>query len=425
MIFVKALFSIFCCALVCGQEITTPSPEELKLKLTFGVDLGLPIEYDIPEDATTPYLVETRDGYPFEKYDVVTEDGYILGLHRIPYSKKLKNKRSRKPVVFLMHGLLCSSSVYVINGPNVSLAYELSDRGYDVYMGNARGNTYSKRHVSLSPNDPKFWIFDWNEIAIYDLPAMINFALKKSKARNLQYIGHSQGGTVHLVLNSVNPRFRRKISSAHLLAPGCVMSNTDSPVFKGMAPIFGQPNEYASQTGFDVQPTNETIDLLGQQACLQESEDKSICQNLVFLITGYYTNNLVQSNINEILKTVPSGSSVRQLLHFSQVVQSKTFGQFNFGEEQNVQKYGTSTPPDYPLKKIKVPTYFYYSENDIIISTTDIDICASMMSRKAMKGKRLVSLKTFTHMDFVWGNKTVSRKYLYKNLFKDLRRAGR
>jgi hypothetical protein len=35
----------------------------------------------------------------------------------------------------------------------------LADRGYDVWMGNARGNTYSHRHMFLKESDEAFWKF--------------------------------------------------------------------------------------------------------------------------------------------------------------------------------------------------------------------------------------------------------------------------
>lgn len=38
-------------------------------------------------------------------------------------------------------------------------AYILSDLGYDVWLGNARGSTYSKEHETLNTSDPKFWDF--------------------------------------------------------------------------------------------------------------------------------------------------------------------------------------------------------------------------------------------------------------------------
>ena len=75
-------------------------------------------------------------GYPVEIHDVVTEDGYILTLHRIPASNQ-----TSPPVVFLQHGLMSSSADWVISGPDHALAYQLSQAGYDVWMGNFRGKT--------------------------------------------------------------------------------------------------------------------------------------------------------------------------------------------------------------------------------------------------------------------------------------------
>ena len=65
--------------------------------------------------------------------------------------------------------------------------------GFDVWMGNTRGNTYSRGHVWLKNDlDSPYWYTSMDELAKHDLPVMINLALKKSGASKLAYIGHSQ-----------------------------------------------------------------------------------------------------------------------------------------------------------------------------------------------------------------------------------------
>lgn len=105
-----------------------------------------------------PQLV-AKYGYPIENHTMVTEDGYILTMHRIPHGKN-STSRSTK-VIYLQHGLLCSSGDWVLMGPEKGLAYLLADRGYDVWLGNARGNTYSRNHTKWNPDVDKkeFWDF--------------------------------------------------------------------------------------------------------------------------------------------------------------------------------------------------------------------------------------------------------------------------
>ena len=105
---------------------------------------------------------------------MITEDGYILNLHRIPCGRAGCGDGKRQPV-FLQHGILASSADWVISGPEKALAFILADLGYDVWLGNARGNTYSRHHINMSTNDKKYWDFSFHEMAIYDIPAEIDF----------------------------------------------------------------------------------------------------------------------------------------------------------------------------------------------------------------------------------------------------------
>ena len=94
-----------------------------------------------------------------EEYDVTTSDGYILTVQRIPRGRNDKETGTKRPVVFLQHGLLGSSSQWITNLPQQSLGYVLADKGFDVWLGNSRGNAYALKHERLSTDSDKFWDF--------------------------------------------------------------------------------------------------------------------------------------------------------------------------------------------------------------------------------------------------------------------------
>lgn len=181
-------------------------------------------------------LIE-KYGYIAETHYITTEDGYILTTHRIPKGK-LSTKEKPGPAVLIMHGLLSSSSDFLNMGSNRSLGFFLSDSGFDVWIANARGNTYSKNHTTLNPskNSKEFYDFSFQEIGYYDLPALIDYILKLKGDESLHYIGHSQGTTAYLVMGQARPEYNKKIRLASLLAPVAFMEHIQNPVFLLLSP---------------------------------------------------------------------------------------------------------------------------------------------------------------------------------------------
>jgi pimeloyl-ACP methyl ester carboxylesterase len=115
-------------------------------------------------DVRSVEQIIAQAGYPYEKHLVTTEDGYILTLERIP------NPES-KHVLYLQHGIFDSSFAWVGNNTG-ALAFYAHDQGYDVFLGNFRGNG-DRLHVRRDIRPEEYWDFSINEHAFLDIPAFI------------------------------------------------------------------------------------------------------------------------------------------------------------------------------------------------------------------------------------------------------------
>ncbi|PSN43337.1 hypothetical protein C0J52_14182 [Blattella germanica] len=309
-----------------------------------------------------PMLV-IEHGYPVETHTVTTDDGYILELHRIPYSPKANDTGSRRPIVFLQHGLLCSSVDWVIMGPKKALAYMLSDAGYDVWMGNARGNVYSTKHESLKTSSSKFWAFSWHEMGVYDLPAVIDYVLETTEEPDMYYVGHSMGTTMFYVLMSTKPEYNAKIRHMVALAPVAVLRNTKSLfavatkyIPKGIITEFLYNRPFFPQSKYVNGPL--------RTLCKTGAITQGLCTNILFQIGGFNSNQINQTMLPIIFTYFPAGSSFKSWTHYGQLMRSGRFQQYDFGIVKDLFRYGNTKPPEYNFASITASISLIVAPND-------------------------------------------------------------
>uniref|UniRef100_A0A673CDY5 Lipase, gastric n=1 Tax=Sphaeramia orbicularis TaxID=375764 RepID=A0A673CDY5_9TELE len=258
------------CVLVCASllglvQTKPPGLDRHSLKLQQRLD---------PEVHMNVSEIIRRWGYPAEEHQVLTEDGYILTVNRIPHG--LKNTAQvrwtcPRPAVFLQHGLLAAGSNWITNLPNCSLGYVLGRR---------------------RPDQVDFWRFSHDEMALKDLPAVIDHILKTTEQEQIFYIGHSQGTTIAFMAFSTLPELASKIKLFIGLAPVATVAFTSSPMTKlSILPefaIWGLP------------PQSYMIEWFAENICGKHMGSE-LCKNINMTRTPVYTTHC------------PAGTSVQNL----------------------------------------------------------------------------------------------------------------
>lgn len=147
-------------------------------------------------DRDTCQIVVSR-GFGCKTFHPTTRDNYILTAYQIvnPHVKRTRG------TVLLMHCLFGTSIDYVIpdgrgyaRAPpprgsidlrSSNMALEFANHGYDVWLGNFRGNPYATNHTKLSVADKAYWDFSFDEMVEEDLPTLIAFITMRTGASEL------------------------------------------------------------------------------------------------------------------------------------------------------------------------------------------------------------------------------------------------
>ncbi|XP_069676692.1 gastric triacylglycerol lipase-like isoform X2 [Periplaneta americana] len=305
-------------------------------------------------------------GYPVEEHAVQTDDGYILTHFRIPNGRNSSGKR--QPVI-LQHGLSSAADAWLFAGKDKSLGFILADAGYDVWLTNIRGNRYCLKHISLSPDFPKFWDFSWHEMGYYDLPATIDYILAVTQQPTVYYVGYSMGNTMLYVMTSTRPEYNEKLKIGINLSPVVYIGNLSHPIIRAQLQFVHVFQAISEAIEFRHIPHIEMSLVSNIETFCQEGT-----LTYKFCIFGYilsFGGDIEQLN-KTLLPTIIThncaGTSTKTLLHYSQLITSGKFRAYDYGSTENMKLYGQATPPDYDLKNVTMPMSLYYGDGDLIVS---------------------------------------------------------
>ncbi|RMZ83575.1 hypothetical protein DV738_g1126, partial [Chaetothyriales sp. CBS 135597] len=358
-------------------------------------------------------------GYYAEEHIVQTTDGYLLGVHRLPFRKEedpgttLVNAGPgsiSKPVVYLHHGLLMNSEVWVcITEEERCLPFALVSQGYDVWLGNNRGNKYSKKSTHFSPTSAKFWDFSIDEFAFHDIPDTIAYILNATGQPSLSYIGFSQGTAQAFATLSIHPGLNQKINVFIALAPAMSPAGLSNGIVDALVKAspevlfltFGRKSVLSSAT-------------MWQSILYPPIFVRLIDYSLAFLFAWYGRN----ISTHQKLAAYPhlySFTSTKSVVHWFQIIRNKSFQMYD-DEASSALSIGASNRyykvAKFPTRNIKTPIVLVYGGSDSLV---DIRVMLKELPRHTIA----TEIPHFEHLDFLWAQEV--DKLVFPHVFEALR----
>ncbi|KAF2770602.1 alpha/beta-hydrolase [Teratosphaeria nubilosa] len=341
-------------------------------------------------------------GYYAEEHVVQTGDGYLLGLHRLGWKRGEEDHRVnngpdsiRKKVVYLHHGLLMNSEVWVcITEQERCIPFMLVEQGYDVWLGNNRGNKYSKKSVHSKPTELRFWDFSMDQFAFHDIPDSINYILETTGQPSLSYIGFSQGTAQAFATLSIHPTLNNKVDVFVALAPAMAPPGLASGVVASLCKsnpevlflAFGRKAILASSTMWC--------------ALLYPAIFTWVIDTGINFLFGWKTQNITPHQKLAAYPHLYSFTSTKCVVHWFQIIRNGTFQMYD-DEVTTPLAVGNGAKyykvAKFPTRNIKTPIVLVYGGSDSLV---DIKLMLKELPRHTVAK----AIPKYEHLDLLWAS---------------------
>lgn len=336
-------------------------------------------------------------GYKCQEIDVKTQDGFILNMQRIPEGRAGGGDSKRQPVL-IQHGVLVDGMTWLLNPPEQNLPLILADKGFDVWIANARGTRYSCRHTSLQPYEPGFWNWSWDELVVFDLPAVFDYVYSQT-GQKAHYVGHSLGTLIALASFSEG-LLVDKLKSAVLLSPIAYLGHMNSALDVAAAKAFVEITTLFGMAEFN--PKGEPVANFLRALCDYPGVD---CYDLLTSISGKNCC-LNASTVDLFLKNEPQSTSTKNMVHLAQTVRDGVLAKYNYGNPDfNMMHYGEAKPPIYNLSNIPhdLPIFISYGGQDALSDVRDVELLLDSLKFHDVDKLTIQYIKDYAHADFIMG----------------------
>ena len=356
-------------------------------------------------------------GLNLEEIEVITEDRYINTVWRLTSQDPLiRNGKS----AILQHGLLDGGFTWLILEQD-SLAKKLCDEGYTLYLPYMRGSQFSRSHLDYDSSlNSDYWEFSFDQMAEYDLPAVINYIKQRDNVEKIYYIGHSQGTLIFFLAYMNDPEFLEK-NIKKFVALGTVPNVNNAPHF--LIKLFEKSNI------LDLIPVKNFLSFpkeIGQILVpFCTSKAKYLCNTILSLCFGGIedTRRVDYERLGKnIFLYEPGGTSLRNMKHWIQIYKAKRVQKYDYGDVfSNLMHYGRVSPPVYDLKQMKkysIPSLMTTSDSDPFANPQDtLEFVDNIENKNIVE---ILSLHNYNHIDYFWADSAIEEIFpKVINFFKE------
>lgn len=353
---------------------------------------------DYCADTTTEELI-SEAGFDSEVHYVEADDGYLTQLIRL-INPLADQRYLKQPPVALFHGGVADTSMFIIQSStqhhpqswprlpdekltswNRSLAFMLSNNGYDVWLVGTRGcNPQNQLHTKLTKrwhlnstrvdvgrewadlNDTvKYWSnFTYDDIIEKEVPRQLDGIMHLTGSDKISIVGLSNSALLTMGLLSSRPDYAAKVHNYVIMAPLLSGKNSNNAVKVLYRTACLNPSEDASSILFSElilsDPVRRLIMTISKSPYLRYAVTKPLL-DLFFGPTPRFQSLLELNLLGHLFR--PFG--FRTAKHLCQVFNANKVQHFDYGLVDNQKRYGSPSPPAYDFSKLNVSNWMLIS----------------------------------------------------------------